>query len=172
MGQASRRVQRMDEVLYPHFATDFAVFLECRQFWLDLVHDVFRQGPVVEARWESWVDRGAPGKVLMDPPFDLENGGIVRGWSPVLRRQFRVIQTVAPGDDRGIGGYLEEEHDPRFSVDPDQWLEGLTVGVTLTARTAEVARSLLLAWCDPRTTYAEMEALMDEVRDRWYPPTA
>lgn len=157
----------MDELLYPDFGTDFAVYLECRQFWLDLLHDVFAQDGVVDACWEANVHQGAPGSVLMDPPFDLESAGIVRGWSPVLRRQFRVMQSVAPGDDRGVGGYLEQEYDPRFRADLDRRLEGLTVWVALTAGTVEVVRSLLTAWCNPRTTYAAMEALMDEVRNRW-----
>lgn len=139
--------------LFPDFLEKEASYEACVRFWLDLITEV-EQSLGQSGEWPSWIPRTYTdgGK-----PMDLDGNPIIDGFSQSIGRAYRVIQQPPEGDARGwLGAFVERRDDPIYEGTGFPPVE-LTIALTLTDETAEVARALLRTWMDPNQSIAETE---------------
>jgi hypothetical protein len=157
----------MADLLFPGFLSDDQSYDRCTEFWRALVEEIERSlGQVDE--WSRWLPEFYGNGVT---PLDERDGNpINHRLSKRMDRAFRIIQHVPEDDALSIVAWATDyTNDPLWHAG-DPWPRmprtHLTISLTLSVESAELARALLMQWMTPTTTVDEIKlaiaALPDE----------
>jgi hypothetical protein len=144
-------------LLYKNFLDKPHVYRACEQSWVRLT-DTIANSLGQRGEWRPWMPRTFGDGKTPFPDF-MKGNPIHDGRSYRLDRAFRIIQhrprRVEPGVLVAWLSYTE----PEYPALPG-W--ELVFGLTLTDKTARLAKKLLRKWMTPETTPEEMKAFIAE----------
>jgi hypothetical protein len=141
----------MVRMMFPDFLDDMESYESCRRYWEELVRSVADSVDRTD-EWQPWISRYYADGVT---PIELAENPITDGRSQKMNRAFKVLQHPPVEEELELVAWLTpyEEEYPDFP-------EELTLTMSLSEESAELARILLRKWMTPSTAYDEMKTFI------------